>query len=59
MVVPPFYDVPSVEELHQLLVELHSVSKLPIMYYNIPSASGLKLSPIQGGLVQSLWSMAI
>lgn len=47
MVVPPFYDAPSVEELHQLLAELHSVSKLPIMYYNIPSASGLKLSPTQ------------
>lgn len=47
MVVPPFYDAPSVEELHQLLAELHSASKLPIMYYNIPSASGLKLSPAQ------------
>ena len=47
MVVPPFYDAPSVEELHQLLAELHTVSNLPIMYYNIPSASGLKLSPTQ------------
>lgn len=47
MVVPPFYDAPSIEELHQLLAELHSVSKLPIMYYNIPSASGVKLSPAQ------------
>ncbi|KAL1847817.1 hypothetical protein Daus18300_013806 [Diaporthe australafricana] len=47
MVVPPFYDAPSVEELHELLAELHSVSNLPIMFYNIPSASGLKLSPAQ------------
>ncbi|KAH8771729.1 dihydrodipicolinate synthase/N-acetylneuraminate lyase [Diaporthe sp. PMI_573] len=47
MVVPPFYDAPSVEELHQLLAELHTASNLPIMYYNIPSASGLKLSPTQ------------
>lgn len=47
MVAPPFYDAPNVEELHELLAELHAVSKLPIMYYNIPSATGLKLSPTQ------------
>ncbi|KAI3394233.1 hypothetical protein diail_3008 [Diaporthe ilicicola] len=47
MVVPPFYDAPSVEELHELLAELHSASNLPIMFYNIPSASGVKLSPAQ------------
>jgi len=47
MVVPPFYDAVTVEELHDMLGEMHNASKLPIMYYNIPSASGLTLSPQQ------------
>lgn len=29
------------------MAEIHSISKLPIMYYNIPSASGLTLSPVE------------
>ncbi|KAJ5711491.1 hypothetical protein N7488_005647 [Penicillium malachiteum] len=45
MVVPPFYDPLNLEELHELLQEIHTESKLPIMYYNIPGASGLKLTP--------------
>ncbi|KAJ5227155.1 uncharacterized protein N7469_007161 [Penicillium citrinum] len=45
MVVPPFYDPVDLEQLHELLAEIHAVSKLPIMYYNIPGASGLTLSP--------------
>ncbi|KAJ5281638.1 hypothetical protein N7478_007010 [Penicillium angulare] len=45
MVVPPFYDALSLEELHEHLSTIHEASKLPIMYYNIPAASGLKLSP--------------
>lgn len=44
MVVPPFYDSPSVPELHEFLNEIHTKSKLPICYYNIPSASGVTLS---------------
>lgn len=47
MVVPPFYDAVNLTELHALLKEIHETSKLPIMYYNIPSASGLKLSPAE------------
>ncbi|KAJ6172040.1 hypothetical protein N7470_001107 [Penicillium chermesinum] len=47
MVVPPFYDPVSLNELHELLGEIHTASKLPIMYYNIPAASGLKLSPAE------------
>ena len=45
MVVPPFYDPVNVEQLKELMAEIHGASKLPIMYYNIPSASGLTLSP--------------
>ncbi|KAJ5725668.1 uncharacterized protein N7483_007025 [Penicillium malachiteum] len=47
MVVPPFYDPLNLEELHDLLQEIHTESKLPIMYYNIPGASGMKLTPTE------------
>jgi len=47
MVVPPFYDPVDLEQLHELLAEIHAASKLPIMYYNIPGASGLTLSPAE------------
>lgn len=45
MVVPPFYDSVNLSQLRELLGEMHRVSGLDIMYYNIPSASGLTLSP--------------
>ncbi|POR33920.1 4-hydroxy-tetrahydrodipicolinate synthase [Tolypocladium paradoxum] len=45
MVVPPFYDAVSLPELRGLLREIHEASKLPIVYYNIPSASGVNLTP--------------
>lgn len=47
MVVPPFYDALSIEQLHEYLDEIHAACKLPITYYNIPSASGMNLSPEQ------------
>ncbi|KAJ5938671.1 hypothetical protein N7466_001805 [Penicillium verhagenii] len=47
MVVPPFYDPVNLEELHELLWEVHTASNLPIMFYNIPGASGLKLTPTE------------
>ncbi|KAE8420667.1 hypothetical protein BDV36DRAFT_249307 [Aspergillus pseudocaelatus] len=45
MVVPPFYDAVNLAELRGLLKEVHDVSKLPFVYYNIPSASGVLLTP--------------
>lgn len=45
MVVPPFYDPVNLAQLKDMLSEIHAASKLDIMYYNIPSASGLTLSP--------------
>ncbi|KAI9155665.1 Oxidase FUB9 [Paramyrothecium foliicola] len=45
MVVPPFYDSPNLEELRSLLKEVYDISSLPILYYNIPSASGVSLTP--------------
>lgn len=47
MVVPPFYEAPSYAQLQELLREMHTASGLPLMYYNIPSATGVKLSPKQ------------
>ncbi|PWY96172.1 dihydrodipicolinate synthase [Aspergillus sclerotioniger CBS 115572] len=47
MVVPPFYDPLNVEELTELMAEIREASQLPIVYYNIPAASGLTLSPKQ------------
>ncbi|KAF2158020.1 aldolase [Myriangium duriaei CBS 260.36] len=45
MVVPPFYDPVNLTQLRELLSEIHDASELPIVYYNIPAASGLTLSP--------------
>lgn len=45
MVVPPFYDPVNLTQLRELLSEIHKASGLPIMYYNIPSASGITLNP--------------
>ncbi|KPM34007.1 hypothetical protein AK830_g12565 [Neonectria ditissima] len=45
MVVPPFYDAPNKDELKDHMREIHTASGLPIVYYNIPSASGVTLSP--------------
>jgi dihydrodipicolinate synthase/N-acetylneuraminate lyase len=47
MVVPPFYDPVNLTQLKEMLSELHKASQLPIVYYNIPSASGLALSPTE------------
>ncbi|KAL1861888.1 hypothetical protein Plec18170_000711 [Paecilomyces lecythidis] len=45
MVVPPYYDAVTYEILRDMMAEIHEASKLPILYYNIPSASGLTLTP--------------
>lgn len=47
MVVPPFYDAVSLTELRAMLKEIYDVSKLPLVYYNIPSASGVSLTPTE------------
>ncbi|KAL3478874.1 hypothetical protein BJX99DRAFT_256081 [Aspergillus californicus] len=47
MVVPPFYDPVNLAQLTEMFREIYAASKLPIMYYNIPSASGLTLTPTE------------
>ncbi|KAI0435753.1 aldolase [Xylaria telfairii] len=47
MLVPPFYDAPNLQQLKEMLKEVGSEANIPVMYYNIPSASGMKLSPTE------------
>jgi dihydrodipicolinate synthase/N-acetylneuraminate lyase len=44
MVVPPFYDPLTFEGLKAFLTAISQASSLPIVYYNIPGVTGLKLS---------------
>jgi 4-hydroxy-tetrahydrodipicolinate synthase len=47
MVVPPFYDAVELDTFKELLREIYAASRLPIVFYNIPSASGLSLTPAE------------
>ena len=47
MVVPPFYDALGWRELHAHFTAVAGAIDIPIMYYNLPSASGVKLTPDQ------------
>ncbi|KAI4228662.1 MAG: hypothetical protein L6R40_008105 [Gallowayella cf. fulva] len=47
MLVPPFYDPVSLPQLRALCFEIHSSVSLPLLYYHIPSASGLHLTPVE------------
>lgn len=45
MIVPPFYAAPNLTQLRSMLDEVHKASGIDIMYYNIPSMSGVSLTP--------------
>ncbi|MGW2328599.1 dihydrodipicolinate synthase family protein [Streptomyces sp. NPDC001700] len=47
MVVPPFYDTPSWDELVAYYGAVSEAINIPVMYYNIPAATGVDLSPEQ------------
>jgi 4-hydroxy-tetrahydrodipicolinate synthase len=47
MIVPPFYDAPSWRELLAHYTAVADAIEIPIMYYNLPSASGVRLSAEQ------------
>jgi dihydrodipicolinate synthase/N-acetylneuraminate lyase len=47
MVVPPFYDAVGLSIFKELLREIYAASQLPIMFYNIPSTTGLRLTPAE------------
>src|SRR5918997_6659413 len=47
MVVPPFYDTPSWRELKAHYQAVADAISLPIMYYNLPSVTGVTLTAEQ------------
>ena len=47
MIVPPFYDALSWRELRAHYTAVADAIAIPIMYYNLPSASGVKLTAEQ------------
>ena len=47
MIVPPFYDALSWRELLAHYTAVAEAIDIPIMYYNLPSASGVKLTAAQ------------
>jgi dihydrodipicolinate synthase/N-acetylneuraminate lyase len=47
MIVPPFYDALSRRELLAHYTAVADAIEIPIMYYNLPSASGVKLTAAQ------------
>jgi 4-hydroxy-tetrahydrodipicolinate synthase len=47
MVVPPFYDALSWRELLAHYTAVADAIEIPIMYYNLPAASGVKLTAAQ------------
>jgi 4-hydroxy-tetrahydrodipicolinate synthase len=47
MVVPPYYDAVELSTFKEMLREVYAASQLPIMFYNIPSATGLSLTPAE------------
>jgi len=44
MIVPPFYDPPSWRELLAHYTAVAEAIAIPIMYYNLPSATGIRLT---------------
>ncbi|CAL9336747.1 4-hydroxy-tetrahydrodipicolinate synthase [Streptomyces sp. enrichment culture] len=45
MIVPPFYDTPTFEELLAHYGAVSDAIDIPIMYYNIPAVTGVRLAP--------------
>lgn len=47
MIVPPFYFAPTFEEILAHLGAVSEATDIPIMYYNIPAATGVELTAAQ------------
>jgi dihydrodipicolinate synthase/N-acetylneuraminate lyase len=47
MIVPPYYDPLRLHELHAHLTAVGEAIDIPIVYYNVPGATGLRLSPAE------------
>lgn len=47
MIVPPYYDPLRLHELHAHLTAVGSAIDIPIVYYNVPGATGIRLTPAE------------
>lgn len=47
MIVPPYYDPLRLHELHAHLRAVGQAIDIPIVYYNVPGATGLRLTPAE------------
>jgi dihydrodipicolinate synthase/N-acetylneuraminate lyase len=47
MIVPPYYDPLRLHELHAHLAAVGEAIDIPIVYYNVPGATGIRLSPAE------------
>lgn len=47
MIVPPYYDPLRLHELHAHLTAVGTAIDIPIVYYNVPGATGLRLTPAE------------
>ena len=47
MIVPPYYDPLRLHELHAHLTAVGEAIDIPIVYYNVPGATGLRLTPAE------------
>lgn len=47
MIVPPYYDPLRLHELHAHLSAVGQAIDIPIVYYNVPGATGLRLTPAE------------
>lgn len=54
MLLPPFYDAPSFEALKVFMRSVGESINIPIMYYNVPGATGVRLNAEEIGALGSI-----
>lgn len=60
MILPPYYAIPSLREVHEHYRYINDNAKAPIMLYNIPRRTGVNMTPeFYDELVKLEWIVAI
>jgi len=60
MILPPYYAIPSLREVHEHYRYISDQAKVPIMLYNIPRRTGVNMTPeFYDELVKLEWVVAI
>ncbi len=60
MILPPYYAIPSLREVHEHYRYINDQAKVPIMLYNIPRRTGVNMTPeFYDELVKLEWVVAI